>query len=219
MSGTITESYIYDILELDAETTEVIQLPPVFPPEHKPVFFIGKQALNYQAMKDPETISTLKEQIKKIVTFHKDQKGLILVPSFYLGNQLSFGVKYTKVFEHKQGTNISELINDFKNYSGSAVFVSPSIFEGLSFDDDMSRFQILVKTPFDSLGDRRIKHIADNYPKIYREMALLKIVQGAGRAVRSPEDWAATYCLDKSTQRIFEDKSNIWKHHFKIMSK
>lgn len=219
MSGTITESYVYDILELDKEKTAIIQLPPVFPKENKPIFFIGKQSLNYQVMKDPETISTLKDQIKKIVTFHKDQKGLILVPSFYLGSQLAYNMKYTKVFEHKQGTNISELISDFKDYKGSSVFVSPSIFEGLSFDDDLSRFQIIVKSPFESLGDKRVKYIADNYPKIYQEMTLLKIVQGAGRAVRSPEDYAATYCLDQSTQRIFEDKSNIWKSHFKIMSK
>jgi Rad3-related DNA helicase len=219
MSGTITESYAYDILELSPDETEIIQLESVFPPENKPIFFIGKQALNYNTLKDPETIDTLKTQIKKIVNFHDGQKGLILVPSFYLGNQLSYGIKYTRVFEHKSGTNISELIEDFKKYKGSAVFVSPSIFEGLSFDGDDCRFQVLVKAPYDSLGDKRIKHIADNYPKIYQEMALLKIIQGAGRGVRSPDDFAASYCLDSSIQRLFNSKSNIWKSHFKVMSK
>lgn len=217
MSATISDQYVYEILDLAPEETEIIRLDPVFPPENKPVFFIGKMALNFNTLKDPDTIDTLKSQIRKIVEFHDGQKGLILVPSFYLGNQLSFGVRYTKVFEHKSGVNLSELIQDYKRYRGSAILVSPSIYEGLSFDDDAARFQILVKTPYASLGDKRIKYIADNYPKIYQEMALLKIVQGAGRGVRHPEDFCATYCLDSSSKRVFEAKENTWKNQFKIL--
>lgn len=218
MSATITESYAFDILGLVAEDTEIIQLPAVFPPENKPLFFIGKKALNYATMKEQETIDTLKSQMRKIVEFHDDQKGLVLVPSFYLGNQLSFGVKYTRVFEHKSGTNLSDLVTVFKDYKGSAILVSPSIYEGLSFDDDAARFQIIVKSPFDSLGDKRIKYIADNYPKIYQEMTLLKIIQGTGRGVRSPTDTCSTFFLDASSKKLFDSKTNIWKSHFTIKS-
>lgn len=218
MSATITESYVYDILGLDRDSTEVIQLPPVFPPENKPLFFIGKQPLNYNTMKEQSTIDTLKQQMKKIVEFHGEEKGLILVPSFYLGNQLSYGVKYTRVYEHKQGTNLSDLIVKFKEYKGSAVLVSPSIYEGLSFDDDAARFQIIVKSPFDSLGDKRIKYIADNYPKIYQEMTLLKIIQGTGRGVRSPTDYCSSFFLDASSKKLFDSKTNIWKSHFVVKS-
>lgn len=216
MSATITESYAFDILGLDKEETEIIQLPAVFPAENKPLFFIGKQSLNYAVMKEPETIVTIKDQVRKIVEFHGDQKGLILVPSFYLGNQLSFGVKYTRVFEHKSGMNLSDLVKEFKAYKGSSVLVSPSIYEGMDIPESM--FQILVKAPFDSLGDKRIKYIADNYPKIYQEMTLLKIIQGTGRSVRSPTDTAATYFLDAAIKKLFDVKTNIWKDQFKILS-
>lgn len=217
MSATITENFSTETLNLQKEETEFIEIDPVFPPENKPIFFLGTQALNYNVMKLPETIEELKNQVKKIVEFHGDDKGLILVPSFYLGSQLGRGIgNKTRVFEHKSGMNLPQLVKEFKAYKGSSVLVSPSIFEGLDFKDDASRFQIIVKTPYASLGDKRIKYIASYYPNIYQEMAITKMIQGIGRSVRSLEDMAVTYFLDASSRKLLESKLNIWKHHFEV---
>lgn len=218
MSATITKQFVFDTLDLEEECTEYIDTPPVFPSENKPLFFIGKRSLNYEAMKDKSVIEELKNQVKLITDFHKEDSGLIIVPSFYLGSQLAHGIKSHKVFEHKSGTKIGDIISNFKNCSIPAVLVSPSIFEGLSFDGDKSRFQLICKTPYPSLGDRRIKHIADNYPDIYKEMTLLKIIQGIGRSVRSESDWANTYFLDQSSKKLFDSKLNIWKPRFTVQT-
>jgi Rad3-related DNA helicase len=166
-------------------------------------------------LKDPETTKWLRETTNKVVTFHEGQKGLIIAPSFFLGSQVVKGLG-CKVFEHIQGRNLSQLIKDFKMFKGSAVLVSPSIFEGLDFKNDESRFQIIVKSPFASLADKRIKYIADNYPTIYQEMTLLKILQGIGRSVRTPEDFAATYFLDASSKKLYDSKLNLWKDHYVV---
>lgn len=215
MSATITDTMSSEILGLDEESTAFIMTPPVFPPENKPLFFIGKQPLNFNSLKDPELINWLKDTTKKIVEFHGDQKGLVIAPSFFLGSQVVKSLK-CRVFEHQQGRNLSQLIKDFKEYKGSAVLVSPSIFEGLDFKNDESRFQIIVKSPFASLGDKRIKYIADKYPSVYQEMTLLKILQGIGRSVRTPEDFAATYCLDPSTKKLYDSPLNLWKDHYVV---
>ena len=217
MSATITENFVFETLELNEDTTVFIEVDPVFPKENKPLLFLGKQALNYYTMKEQSTIDDIKTQIKMIVQHHETEKGLILVPSFFLGSQLTRAVgPNTKVFEHKSGIKLPDLVSEFKRYKGSAVLISPSIFEGLDFKDDASRFQIIVKSPFPSLGDKRIKHIADNYPNIYSEMTLLKILQGIGRSVRTPEDWAATYFLDASSKKLYDSKLNIWKSHYDV---
>jgi ATP-dependent DNA helicase DinG len=216
MSATITPDYVFDVLQLDNNSTEFIMIDPVFPPENKPLFFIGKSPLNFNSLKNPDVISDLKNAVKSIIDFHKDQKGLIIAPSFYLGSQLVYGLRNTKVFEHKSGVNLSDLIVDFKKYKGSAVLVSPSIFEGLDFSGDASRFQIICKSPYPSLGDKRIKHIADNYGHIYQEMTLLKILQGIGRSIRSPDDWAATYFLDPSSKKLYNSTQNLWKDHYEV---
>lgn len=219
MSATITENFVFDTLELDPEKTLFLETPPVFPAENKPIFFIGKTSLNYQAMKDPSVIQEMKDQIEQITKFHKDESGLIIVPSFYLGSQLARGIRTHKVYEHKSGVNLSDLIAEFKCYNKPAVLVSPSIFEGLDFAGDHSRFQIISKSPYPSLGDKRIKYICDNYPTIYSEMTLIKIIQGIGRSIRSEEDFAATYCLDASTEKLFKSKLNIWKNRFTVRTK
>jgi len=216
MSATITEQYAFDVLELDRGATEYILLDPVFPPENKPLLFLGTSALNYNSLKDPDIIDNMKDTIKKIVGFHKDQKGLIISPSFYLGSQMVYGLRGTKVFEHKSGVNLSDLILSFKSYKGSAVLVSPSIWEGLDFSGDDSRFQVILKSPYPALGDKRLKHIADNYPSIYQEMTLLKILQGIGRSIRTPEDSATTYFLDPSSKKLYNSKLNVWKNHYDV---
>jgi Rad3-related DNA helicase len=78
----------------------------------------------------------------------------------------------------------------------------------------MSRFQVLVKAPFPSLGDKRMKFILDKHNSIYSLIALMKLVQGAGRSVRSIDDHAVTYVLDKNAERLWTSKANIWKDEF-----
>ena len=67
--------------------------------------------------------------------------------------------------------------------------------------------------PFASLGDERIKTILRLYPSIYGIIALKKVVQGAGRSVRSATDSAITYCLDSNIQRAWS-KDNEWADEF-----
>jgi hypothetical protein len=43
----------------------------------------------------------------------------------------------------------------------------------------------------------------------------LKITQGAGRSVRSSEDYATTYMLDSGIQRLWTAKNNEWADEFR----
>jgi len=217
MSATISKSFAEITFNLDPASTAYINPAEVFPKENKPLFFIGKQNLNYQLMKDPNTFKDMAKVIQFIVEHHKDEKGIILVPSFYASRSLSAALpKSVRLFIHEQGSNSGEIVEEFKKYKGSGVLISPSIFEGLDFANDQSRYQIICKTPYASLGDLRIKKIADSYGNIYREMTLYKILQGIGRSIRSAEDTAVTYCLDKSSETIFKSNLNIWKDRYEI---
>ena len=107
----------------------------------------------------------------------------------------------------------TEVLEQFKAYKGPAVILTPSGFEGIDLPGDLSRFQILCKAPFGSLGDKRVAHILNVYPDIYSLTTLMKVTQGAGRSVRSAEDWATTYCLDMGIQRLWS-KNNAWADEF-----
>jgi Rad3-related DNA helicase len=168
-------------------------------------------------MKDNTILDDIAKIIKYIVDHHKNDKGLILVPSFYMSKQIVSRLPKTIcLFEHKQETNSADAVARFKAHKGAGVLISPSLFEGLDFKDEESRYQIICKTPYASLGDLRVKKIADSYGDIYKEMTLYKILQGIGRSIRSEKDFAVTYFLDKSSQTLFESKLNCWKDRFKV---
>ena len=221
MSATVSAEFMIVTLGLDPEKTKFIKLPPVFPKENKEIVFFDPMSLNYNSMKDPATIKRLTTSVKKIVVKHtKDgERGIVLAPSFKVTQEICAALPKTgfKLFEHKQGEKLEPLLDAFKAYkAGPAILVSPSMFEGVDLPGDLSRFQVLVKAPFPSLGDKRMKFILDRRPDIYNTIAVMKMVQGAGRSVRSMDDHAITYCLDINGQRIFTDKANIWKDEFNL---
>lgn len=220
MSATISDKYIIDTLDLDPNTVGFVKLPPVFPKENKQIIFVGNRSLNYQAMNDPTVIASLAEQCNLIVGSHADQdeKGIILVPSFKVAEQMIAGIKNRKarVFAHTRGVRLPDLIREFKACTKPAVLISPSIYEGLDFAGDDSRYQVVLKAPYPSLGEKRMKHIADKYGDIYRLMTLKKIIQGIGRSVRSPDDYATTYVLDANVKKLFNSDLNVWKDQFEV---
>lgn len=217
MTATMSPYFAETTMGLTKESTKYIAVPDVFPATNKPVFFLGADNLNYDKMKDPKTYIEMSKKIAFIVDHHKGEKGLLMTPSFYVTKTLASKIpKGCKVFEHTQGTNINDYVAEFRNYKGSAILISPSIFEGLDFSNDESRYQIICKTPYASLGDPRIAKIASEYGSVYREITLYKIIQGLGRSIRTPTDTACTYFLDKSSETMFNSKQNLWKNRFSI---
>ena len=223
MSATISEQFAKRTLTLEpADKVRHIRLPPQFPRENKKVQFFKPLSLNYTSMKDPDTIKKLCASAYQIVEHHTSlgERGLILAPSFAIVESIAQTIRgmripNLKIFEHVRGEKLVDWIEAFKAYrAGPALFLTPSGFEGLDLPGELSRYQIIAKMPFGALGDRRIKVILDLYPDVYAIQALMKVVQGAGRSVRGPEDWATTYILDAAGQRAWTAKSNEWSDEF-----
>ena len=220
MSATISPDFMRITMELDKGETAFVGLDPVYDPENKQIIFCGNKKLSYYTMKDPDTIQYLQDVVREVVSNANDDgyKGLMLTPSFAVGETLSKAVpKATKVFLHKSGMKIGDLVREFKAYKGKAILISPSIYEGLDFADDFSRYQIIVKAPFPSLGDNRMKHIADKYPDIYKIMTIKKIVQGLGRSVRNKDDYCLSFILDQTAEQLFKSPLNVWRNQFTIL--
>ena len=224
MSATISEQYAKRTLLLEPlDKVRHIRLEPQFPRENKKVIFFKPLSLNYTSMKDPETIKKLCVNTFQIVKHHSDlnERGIILAPSFAIVESIAgtlrgaLDSKKVKVFEHIRGEKLVDWLEAFKAYNkGPAVFLTPSGFEGLDLPGDLSRYAVLVKAPFGSLGDRRVKLILESFPDVYSAVALMKIVQGTGRSVRSMEDYATTYMMDVAIQRLWTSKQNEWRNEF-----
>lgn len=223
MSATITDSFITKTMTLDPTKTVFIKLPPVFPKENKQIIFFDTLSLSYQTLQNPEVVKQLRKNVAKIVEHHVDmgERGIVLTPSFKLQSEITAelrarpNAKKYKLFEQKQGEKLADTLAAFKAYTGGpAVLISPSIFEGVDLPGDLSRFQVMVKAPFPSLGDKRIKFILDHHPDLYSLTTIMKCIQGAGRSIRSKDDFAVTYVLDKNMERLWTSKANVWTDEF-----
>lgn len=220
MSATFSEQYARRTLTL--ENAKHIRLAPTFPRENKKIVFYKPQNLNFNTLKEAKTVKQLQATCYEIVKHHtdKNERGIVLAPSFALSEGIAAALGAmnlnTRIFEHRRGEKLVEVLDRFKRHKGPAVLLTPSGFEGLDLAGDLSRYQIILKQPFGSLGEARMKHILNIYPDIYNLLSLMKIVQGAGRSVRGPDDWATTYCLDTNTQRVFTAKNNEWADEFSV---
>jgi Rad3-related DNA helicase len=223
MSATVSGDFMTKTLNLNPQKTKFIKLPPVFPKENKEIVFFNPLALNYTSLQQQATIDELTSNVVKIVDKHVSagERGIVLAPSFKLQQAIVKSLHAVntknrfKIFEQKQGEKLETVLKQFKDYTGGpAVLISPAMFEGVDLPGDLSRFQILVKAPFPSLADKRMKFILDSHPDLYNAIAIMKIIQGAGRSVRSEDDHATTYILDKNAQRLFSGPYNVWKDEF-----
>lgn len=226
MSATLSDEFLTTTLMLDKAKTKFIKLEPTFPKENKEVVFFDPLSLSYTSLQNPDVVKSLRRNVAKIVRKHvidEGQRGIILAPSFKLQNEIVSELQPViksgdvKLFEHRQGEKLENILTAFKQYKGtSAVLISPAMFEGIDLPGDLSRFQILVKAPFPSLGDKRMKFILDKYKSLYSLITIMKAVQGAGRSVRSPDDHATTYVLDQNLSRLWSSQQNIWQNEFTV---
>ena len=176
-------------------------MPSEFPIENRPIYTMNTAHLNYTNLKIDRIHRKIAASIDKIMDYHSNEKGVIHTTSY---SQVNF-IKSLLSDKNLRRLTITdpEIPRDeiiAKHYrSNNSVLISPSVHTGLDLKGELSRFQILVKVPYPSLGDRWIKKKQTlDGGKWYRWQTVLKTVQAYGRSVRSKDDWAKTYLLDSS---------------------
>lgn len=202
----------YDSVKgVDIYSSKACKIPSTFDFTNSPIYSYKGHSMSYKN-KDANTPWVV-EKVDEILEKHKGQKGIIHCGSYALGNKIySMSNNKKRILMYKQGEK-DVVLDMFKN-SDDKVLIGPSILEGVNLEDDMSRFQIFVKVPYASLGDKFVleKMKVDNV--WYQCDAIKKILQGVGRSVRSKDDWAVTYILDGDFIRLWRENSSQFSDEF-----
>jgi Rad3-related DNA helicase len=96
----------------------------------------------------------------------------------------------------------------------NSVMISAGTSTGLDLKDDLARFQIIVKMPYPSLGDKQIKRRFELTPEYYSYLTALTLMQTYGRGIRHEEDFAATYILDSDFGRFLHFNKKMLSEWF-----
>ena len=165
--------------------------------------------------------------IQAIAEMNKEHSGIIHTANFQIAKWLVENLKVSqRIYHHNPGKvrmDRNTVINSFQDDSTPSILISPSSTEGLDLKDDLGRFAIFCKVPFGYLGDEWIKtrmNLSDDW---YKRRALIDIIQGGGRVVRTETDWGTVFILDESWNFLFRTTNHMipkwWKSAYFDKSK
>lgn len=185
----------------DTEKTHVITAPSPFPAENRPIRpgYIDSMSRDGFA----ENIDDIVQRIRELADRHRGERGLIHCSSYDQVKALS-DLSDIAIL-HSVDETPAEVIDRWEATCDEyPILISPSLKEGVDLKDDRCRWQAVVKIPWPSLGDARVRYRKDELGETgwYIDQAALKIVQAAGRGVRHEEDRCTMYILDSDFKRI-----------------
>jgi len=188
---------------------KTIHVPSTFPVENRPII---DRSVGYMTKKcEGDTLPKAISMVDEILHNEKDFRGIIHANSYrhaeLLRDRLSESNRSRLVFHTSEDR--SDVLKDWLSVGVSGklidnrVLVSVRMEEGLDLKDDLARFQVLFKVMYPNLTDRRVaRRLELGERDWYNNITIMKIIQSYGRAVRSPEDWARYYVVDKSFYKL-----------------
>lgn len=214
MSATIgdPEAFSHDVAI--AGKKFYLRMPSVFDYTMSPIFFIKDYELSYR--KKDYSLPYIIKMIDGALNMYKDYRGIIQTGSYAFAKALKDGLSKEnakRIILYEDSASKSESLELYK-ISENRVLVGPSLIEGLSFDDDLCRFQIIMKVPYPSLTDKFISAKMNYDKQWYSNTTAISILQGVGRGVRNMNDWCVTFIVDGCFLRLFQMSYKMFPPEF-----
>ena len=193
MSATIID-HKHFAKSLGITEYEYIEVDSTFEASKSPIFISSKYKPSYNTLQN--MLPGMCEQIKQITEHHKDVKGIIHTHTNAITSFIKDRLGSDRYLYRDTNSTNEDILQLHCISDKPTVLVSPSLVYGIDLKDDLARFQIIVKLPFLSLGSKRIKRLFELDRDWYENKMLNAVVQAAGRATRSKDDYSTTYILD-----------------------
>jgi ATP-dependent DNA helicase DinG len=207
MSGTILDKNLFCQLNgLDVTKAVYYSIESPFPVKNRPIYYMPVGKMSFKQKE--ETFEKYIPYIKKILDKYSTSKGVIHTNSFELSNWIQKSIKDKRLIFH-DSTNKDEMLRMHCESDKPTVIVSPSMDTGVSFDDDLARFQIIAKVPYPTLGSQKNKMRQSNNPDWYAWKTVSGLIQMSGRPVRSNKDYADTIIIDGSFGDVMKHSSQF----------
>lgn len=181
---------------LKKEEVGLINIESEFPPERSPIIYKPCGSMNYKNLES--SIPKIIETVKEILANHPNEKGIIHSGNYRLAQEIYDTLNDPRLIIKQENENNEAITRKHAESKEPTVLISPSLTTGTDLKDDLSRFQIIVKMPWSSLADKRVKRKTELNEDWYAAEMLRTLVQACGRSTRSAEDYSTTYVLDSS---------------------
>lgn len=218
MSATIIspEQMAYDLGLEDGEWA-VVEMPSSFPKESRPVVVRAQTAVTHKTEKQAYPI--LIDQLVSIMEDYPDDRILVHSNSYKLTKELFYEGRrkthdgYQRMVTYENAKGRDQALNQYLSTS-NGVLVAPSMDRGVDLHQDDCRVIVIAKVPYPSLGDDQVSarlYSTGRSGRIWYAVETIRsIVQMTGRAMRSKDDYAITYILDKQFVRLYWENQKLF---------
>lgn len=195
MSATFADPMDY-LKSIALRGAKYIKMENFFSYEKSPIYYYNKRRMSYNQIE--QNLPWLYSTINDIMDKNKQYNGIIHTASYDLTLKI-----YNHLSPHNKkriliynGTEEKKEVLKILKQDKNKVLMGPSLRTGLDLKDDWSRFMIIAKIPYPSLGDIFIKTKMQLNPQWYQWKTIIEVLQSVGRSVRNEEDWCVGYILD-----------------------
>lgn len=213
MSATIGDPVAYST-EIAISDYHHIKLPSVFDYSQSPIYYVNDYKMSYHEKES--SFPRIVEMIEGILTLYPNKRGIVQTGSYQFAKILldMISPKFkNRLLLYDDSRDKQEKLDDFK-FSSNKVLVGPSLTEGLSLNDELCRFQIIMKVPYPSLADKYVAAKSKFNPAWYSNATAITLLQGVGRGIRSNTDWCVTFILDACFGTLYSKCSKMFEGDF-----
>lgn len=208
MSATLHKQMFCNMMGFIEDETSFIEIEKSpFPVENRTIKFLNVASLS--GMPSQDKLNGVYKVIDGLMRTHLEEKGLILTSSKKSCEQIFLNLSEESSLRlsilHSDTEDQKEQILSEHEKQNDDVLLSPSLWYGVDLKNDLSRFQIIVKTPYPTLSDKRVKAKLLQNPTWYKYVTLVKLLQGFGRSIRSETDHAVTYVIDSEALKLINE--------------
>lgn len=191
-----------------------VSVPMTFPVENRKIIVAPVSDMS-RAGKERGEWNLLPEAIRGVLRAHPEDRVLVHAVSYEL-TQLLYDALLNKcdrqVFAYKNTQERESAIDAYRATPGS-VLIAPSLERGVDFAHDLCRVVVVAKVPYPYLGDPQVSARLNDTPNgqtWYKVETVRSLVQMTGRGVRSKDDWATSYILDKSFINVMRRSEHLF---------
>jgi len=211
MSGSILDKEMFTYINgFDADLTDYYEVESTFPVVNRPLYFYRAGKMTYANRET--TFQNQIPVIEKIMKKYKESRGIIHTTNYEISKWLEDSINDRRLIFH-DSENREDQLNLMKKRK-NGIIVSPSMVSGISLDDELSRFQVIMKVPYPNISSNKVKARQNTNKKWYTWRTIVDIVQAYGRSTRSDTDWSHTYILDSSFGDLLKMNKNMFPTYF-----
>src|SRR3990172_414422 len=209
MSATLSRSVTARALGVDVDNMVYVKVPSPFPVANRPIY--GGFNLDMSMKSIEGSIPLVIECVRYILKIHENEKGVIHSGNYAVQKAIEEALGNGGGRLLYIGQDKDERSNNMKKHQISGfptVLIGPGLVEGLDLKGDLGRFQVVCKLPFLSLGDLQVEARRRQDGDWYIHQAAAALVQASGRCVRTLDDHAITYVLDRAIAWVSKSRDN-----------